>query len=119
MIYTSAARSLACLENLVHRHGRGVNEDFRVMVIEIPSSIKMEKIEPADLPVNWFEFAHYETCQAIGDQWLQNKRTLILRVPSAIILNEFNFLINPEHPGFKKIKLKRVEKFRFDLRITK
>ena len=117
MIYTAASRALACLESVVHRSRKGVIDEFKVMVIEIPSEIKIEKISFDDLPENWFMYEHFETCGAIGDQWLKKNTSAVLRVPSAIILNEFNFLLNPEHPDFKKIKLIRIEDFRFDPRI--
>ena len=117
MIYTASSRALACLENVAHRSRRGIIDEFKVMVIDIPSEIKIEKIMLDDLPENWFLYEHFETCGAIGDKWLQQQTSAVLRVPSAIIINEFNFLINPEHPDFKKIKLDRIEDFRFDPRI--
>ena len=118
VIYTAASRALACLENIVHRGGKGLNEQFKVMVIDIPASVKTERFEISDLPDNWFELEHYETCRHLGDQWLANKSSAVLCVPSAIIFNEFNYLLNPAHRDFKKIKLKRTEDFKFDPRIT-
>ncbi len=118
MIYTAASRALACLESMVHRSRKGIMGEFKVMVIEIPSELKIEKISFEDLPENWFTYEHLETCNAIGDQWLQKKACAVLKVPSAIIINEFNYLINPEHPDFKKIKLIRIEDFRFDPRVV-
>ena len=118
MIYTAASRALACLENMAHRADEGQTNIYKVMVIEIPSELNIEKITLVDLPENWFLYEHFETCAAIGDQWLKKNISVVLRVPSAIILNEFNFLINPEHRDFKKIKLIRIEDFRFDPRIV-
>ena len=117
MIYTSGSRALACLENMAHRADEGQTNLYKVMVIEIPSEVNIEKITLVDLPENWFLYGHFETCAAIGDLWLQKSTASVLRVPSAIILNEFNFLINPEHTDFKKIKLNRIEDFRFDPRV--
>lgn len=88
------------------------------MVIEIPPELNIEKITHVDLPENWFLYEHFETCAAVGDQWLKKNTSAVLKVPSAIILNEFNFLINPAHRDFKKIKLLRIEDFRFDPRIV-
>ena len=117
MIYTAASRALACLESVVHRSRRGIIGEYKVMLIEIPSQLKIEKISFEDLPENWFTYQHLEICNKIGDRWLRKKNSGVLKVPSAIILNEFNYLINPEHPDFKKIKLSRIEDFRFDPRI--
>ena len=118
MIYAAGSRALACLESVVHRSRKGIIDKFKVIVIEIPANIKIEKITLDDLPENWFTYEHFKTCSEIGDQWLQRNSSAVLRVPSAIIINEFNFLINPEHRDFKKIRLNRVEDFRFDPRIV-
>lgn len=118
VIYTAASRALACLENIVHRGGKGLNAPFKVMVINIPSSVKTDRFEISDLPDNWFEPAHSETCRQLGDQWLLKKTSAVLCVPSAIIFNEYNFLLNPEHRDFRKISLKRTEDFKFDPRIS-
>ena len=118
MIYSAASRALACLENIVHRRGRGLNEQFKVMVIEIPPTLKISSIEISSLPDNWFEIQQYPICQHLGDQWLHGRSSAVLRVPSAIVFNEFNYLLNPEHKDFKKIKLKRLENFKFDPRVN-
>ena len=117
VIYTAASRALASLENIVHRSGEGLNENFRVLVIEIPSIIKIETITLTDLPDHWWEIIHYRDCRKIGDDWLAAGKSAIMKVPSAIILHEHNYLLNPQHPDFKKIKLKRTEDFKFDPRI--
>jgi len=117
VIYTAATRALACLENVVHRSGEGLNGLFKTMVIEIPDALLIQEITTRELPKNWSAYENYHLCQQLGNQWLDAQRTPILRVPSAIIDNEFNFLINPQHPDFKQIALKRVEDFAFDPRI--
>src|SRR5205085_10635259 len=101
----------------VNRSSKGIMGEFKVMVIEIPAGLKIERISFDNLPADWFTFEHLETCNPIGDQWLQKKTCAVLKVPSAIIINEFNYLINPEHSDFKKIKLNSIEDFRFDPRI--
>ncbi|HUM46238.1 MAG TPA: RES family NAD+ phosphorylase [Chitinophagales bacterium] len=117
VIYTAASRALASLENIVHRGGEGLNENFRVMIIDIPSSVKIETIALSDLPDHWWEPVHYRECRKIGDEWLVAAKYPVLKVPSAIILHEYNYLLNPQHPDFKKIKLKQTEDFKFDPRI--
>lgn len=117
VIYTAASRALASLENIVHRNGRGLNDQFKVMVINIPATVKTEEIGLAQLPEHWWEISHYPSCRKIGDQWLAAGKTAVLKIPSAIVLHEFNYLLNPNHKDFKKIKLVRIENFRFDPRI--
>ncbi|MBD2701576.1 RES family NAD+ phosphorylase [Spirosoma sp. BT702] len=117
VIYTAATRALACLENVVHRSGEGLLADFRVMVIDVTDELDIETITTDSLPADWFEFRQYDTCQRIGGEWLQNGRTAVLKVPSAIIPNEWNYLLNPAHPDFSQIQLLRTEPFVFDPRL--
>ncbi|WP_266366043.1 RES family NAD+ phosphorylase [Tellurirhabdus rosea] len=117
VLYTAASRALACLENVVHRSGEGLQDDFRVMVIDVPDPLAVETIPPESLPADWFDFQNYYTCQQRGDDWLRSVRTPVLQVPSAIIPGEFNFLLNPAHPEFRAVQLLRTEPFVFDPRI--
>ncbi|WP_020599226.1 RES family NAD+ phosphorylase [Spirosoma panaciterrae] len=117
VIYTAASRALACLENVVHRSGEGLLDDFRVMEIEVPDSIAITVIRPETLAENWFDFQQYDSCQQIGGEWLRKGQTALLKVPSAIIPHEANYLINPAHPDFSQINLVRTEPFLFDPRI--
>jgi len=87
------------------------------MVIEIPNSIVIDEIRIEDLPDNWSDFTQLNYTQMIGDIWLSGMSSAVLSVPSAIIPQERNFLINMQHPDFQKIKLLQVEDFDFDPRI--
>ncbi len=117
VIYTASSRSLACLENLVHRSGEGLNEKFKVLTIEVPSKTKITEVSIEQLSKGWFEYSNYSNCRNIGDTWITKGDSLILKVPSAIIPEESNYLININHTDFKFISLKKVEDFRFDQRI--
>jgi RES domain-containing protein len=117
MIYTASTRALACLENLVHRKSIGADELFRVTLIEIPDNLKMEKIDKKKLPVNWQEYINYAASQSLGDAWLKKHKTAVLQVPSAIISEEYNYLLNPQHIDFRSITIKTLEPFKFDERL--
>lgn len=117
IIYTAGSRSLACLENIVHRSGEGLNDKFKILTIDIPSKIKIAEIKESELDKDWSEYSNYSYCRKLGDAWIIKCDTLILKVPSAIIPEESNFLINPNHPDFKFISIKKVEDFKFDQRI--
>lgn len=117
VIYTAASRALACLENVVHRNGEGLQDDFRVMLIHIPDSLPIQTISLDQLPVNWSLPESYPTCQILGHDWLRQGKSAVLRIPSAIIPNESNFLINPQHADFQKIVLLGHEPFLFDSRL--
>lgn len=119
MIYSAENCSLACLENLVHRNGFGVDADFSLVTISIPNSIKKIEINIKNLPIGWNgnDEKSQLICQKIGDNWLRNQQSSVLVVPSAIITKEKNILINPNHLDFDKIKLKSVQNFSFDKRL--
>jgi len=117
VIYTAGSRSLACLENLVHRSGEGLDAGFRVMTIEIPDDLAIDRVVLNDLPGNWKEFSQQVSTRMIGDKWVKSGMTAVLKVPSAIIPLEFNFILNPSHQEFKGIKLISSDEFSFDRRL--
>ena len=117
MIYAASSRSLACLENVVHRTQQGLMKNFDVMTIDCPDDLAIKMISKADLPENWTDYDRMEISQAIGKKWISDKETVILRVPSSIIDNEINYLLNPGHSDFERISLLRIEPFSFDTRI--
>jgi RES domain-containing protein len=116
MIYSASSRALACLENLVHRRSEGLDDAFRTLIIEIPDEIKIEELSISRLPKNWTSYKGQLRTKFIGDGWIKGRSSLIMKVPSAIIPEEFNYLINPNHDDFSKVKLKNVEPFHFDRR---
>ncbi len=119
VIYTASTRALACLENVVHRAGEGLQQSFKVMVIDIPDDILMEEILLKNLEGGWnkSDDSTYEICQAIGEDWLERAESAVLKVPSSIIQKESNYLFNINHPDFKRIRIIDLEDFEFDLRI--
>ena len=117
MIYTASSRSLACLENAVHRSQAGLNQLFNVMTIECPDHLAIKTINLRDLPDNWADFDQMRATQQIGEKWIKENETAILRVPSSIINEEVNYLLNPDHQDFKLIRLIKSQPFIFDKRI--
>ncbi len=117
VIYAAGSRSLACLENLVHRNGRGTTQTFVTMVLYVPDNLPLRQINAADLLSNWNQSAFCSTCQDLGSTWFQKEKHLILKVPSAVIPDEYNFVINTLHPDFKEVQLVHRLPFSFDLRL--
>lgn len=117
VIYTSSSQSLACLENVVHRSKLGLSANFSVLVIEIPDSVAITTLDMEVLPNDWKDFANMYLTQKIGDNWIYAGRTAVLKVPSSIVSDEYNYLINPLHPDFEVIKLVKTKPFLFDDRI--
>ena len=116
VIYTAESRSLACLENVVHRSKRGLNGLFKILIIEIPDHLKMEIPEEKTLPKGWNKTYNYRACQKIGSLWISSGSTAILKVPSALVPQESNYILNTLHPDFQSIRLVDAEEFYFDSR---
>jgi len=117
VIYTAGSRALACLENVVHRSGEGLNDQFRTVVIGIPDNIIIESIAPEVLPLNWQLTKSYPVCQSLGSDWYNRQTSAVLKVSSSIIPEEYNYILNTFHPDFQSIKIKSIEDFFFDPRI--
>lgn len=105
VIYTAESIPLAFLENMVRRQGVGFNSDFRILFIEIPDSIKALTINASELEDGWRNFKDYSKCQPIGDKWYEEAKTMILKVPSAVLPESYNYVINTELADYPLIKL--------------
>jgi RES domain-containing protein len=118
VLYFASSRALACLENVVRLHGDELSAKFKVTVIDVSENL-VEDLDINKLPDNWYftDPSAYELCRPFGDKWVKSNSSLLLKVPSAIIKNEYNFLVNPKHSDFNKIKLRGIEPFYFDPRI--
>jgi RES domain-containing protein len=119
VLYAGSSRSLSTLELIVHRNSIVPLDHYKVMVISIPDSDHHIKQIPTEaLPGNWRTLLAYPMLQQIGANWYESKKTLVLKVPSAVIPKEFNYIINMEHPEFKnQIRLIRTEDFFWDDRL--
>ncbi len=105
VLYCAESIPLAFLENMVRRQGVGFNDDFRIMFIEVPDTIKITRLIVTDLSAGWRNFRDYSKCQMAGDIWFDANKTAILKVPSAILPEASNYVINTTHADYKKIKL--------------
>ena len=114
--YASDSIALAALEVLAHLQSTAVLQAYSAVSLSFPDE-SVELLTTSLLPARWRRFPSPPENQAIGDQWVAQGRTLILRVPSAIIPSAANFLINPSHPEFAKVVIGRPERFAFDRRL--
>lgn len=115
VIYTSATIALAVLEMLVHLGDRGILATYSV----IGASFDEKHVEDLrELPADWRSYPAPPGLQMIGDEWLVSRRSLALRVPSAVVERESNYLINPEHEAFREIAIGAPERFNFDPRLN-
>jgi RES domain-containing protein len=121
VVYTGGSLALSCLEMVVHKSGASLaSGDFSVSIISIDDSLIIDEITSAKLFAlddQWTQIINYPITQQIGDKWLRDGRSAILKVPSAIIDLEYNYLINPDHPDFSKIEIASISDFTFDPRL--
>ena len=108
VIYCAESIALAFMENMVRRQGVGFNADFKTMIIEIPDNEKITTISPDQLPSGWRSFTNYSKCQPIGNIWYDNAKTLLLKVPSAVLPEANNYVINSQHPHFNLVKIHKI-----------
>lgn len=106
VIYAAEHASLAVLETLIHAGGRKIPP--RAMTrIEIPDDLAIESAPWAEMP----------NSQQFGEAWIKEERTAVLRVPSiAVNRMESNFVLNPRHSDFARIRRSNPEEFVFDAR---
>ena len=121
VIYTGGSLALSCLEKLAHTSGTYLySGDFSVTVYKLPDTLKIKEITLNELVKrnpDWTKVLNYPYTQQIGDKWLLSQDTAVFKVPSAIIDQEYNYLLNPAHPDFDKIKISMVKPFSFDTRL--
>lgn len=105
VVYCTLNPATALLETLVHMEidSEDRPERFRVLRIEGPDSISIEKIEVDSLSPKWVEDVN--ATQAIGDRWLSERRSLLLQVPSVLVPETWNVLLNPQHTEANLLKI--------------
>jgi len=116
-IYASGSIALAALEVLVQ--ARKPPPDLVLVAIDIPDNAKLTEPERKDLPEDWASPLPSETSQAWAKRWCEAAGTLALAVPSIIVPEERNYLINVAHPRMKDVHLKPLRRFVFDLSLLR
>ncbi|MBW2011412.1 MAG: RES family NAD+ phosphorylase [Deltaproteobacteria bacterium] len=118
VVYTAELLSLATLEVMVHTPFYDTLKNYVCIPIDFSPGL-FQSIALEDLPNNWVTDPIPQSVRAIGDQWIKNKESVILKVPSAIIPIEYNYLINPDHPDFENLVIHSSQTFAFDPRLLK
>jgi RES domain-containing protein len=116
--YASDSIALAALEVLAHLESTAVLQAYSIATIRFPASA-IETVDTASLPAEWRRFPSPPENQVLGDRWVAEGRSLVLRVPSAIVPSASNYLINPAHPRFIAAVVEAPERFAFDPRLLK
>ena len=115
MVYMASTRSLAVLEVLVHLSPTNIPDDFCQITFDVPNDVQV--LDVNTLPVNWQDYPEPTALKAMGDAFLKQNKHLLLKVPSAIIKEEFNYLLNPAHPKAHLVKIVEQKEFTFDERL--
>lgn len=115
IVYTSESISLATLEILVHMR-RPKIPSYVLIPCSFPESL-VENLDVAFLPENWSDVIAPIALRRFGDAWAREAVSAVLRVPSAVTLVEFNYLLNPRHPDFPSIEIGEARPLHMDLRL--
>lgn len=113
MLYTSQSRALCTAEIAVHTPLGNIPKDYEIIEINLPDLVKIKELAFEDLPKDWKSIPQSYSTQKIGDAFLDEKKELILKVPSVVVQGDFNFLINPLHPKFKELDINLIQPFEF------
>jgi RES domain-containing protein len=117
-VYLASSKALALLEVLVHLPPLIEPKNYFCAEIEVPEN-SVTEISIAGLPYNWADMQSPPALKSIGDDFLQENKYLLLKVPSAIVQAEYNYLLNVQHPDMKNVRVVKKELFNFDKRLYK
>ena len=98
---------------------KNIVQDFCIATIQIPDNITIKVLTKHDLPSGWQSLGPDPVLQSIGDEWTDTAKYAVLRIPSVVIADEYNYLINPLHPDAEHITIINTQPFVFDQRLKK
>ncbi len=116
VLYASSSISLSVLECLAHFPAAFAPKDMAIATISIPNTFITE-VKLNTLPENWREVPSPRVLKELAYEWIKSQESLVLKVPSIIVPQEFNYIINPFHQDFQKVILENVNPFSFDNRV--
>lgn len=115
VVYCAEHVSLAALEILVRLRDPGPLAAYSLIRVEFADRL-VRAVAAKDLPAEWAAFPAPAALRAIGDRWTAGLESVVLRVPSALIESECNYLLNPQHPDFARVEIGEPQDFVFDPR---
>ena len=118
VVYTSATLSLAALEMLAHVDRDNAPDDLVRIEIEPPEGAAVERVRRDRLPAGWRTLPAPAELKRLGNEWLDGRRTPLLEVPSSVVPEESNFLVNPEHPDVARFRVVSTAPFGYDPRLV-
>ena len=117
MIYAAESRALCIAELAMHLPLGLVPQNYSFVSFKIPDSIPVLALSKKQLPKNWNEYPHPNETQEIGDRFIKESKYLVMKVPSVVVNDEYNYLLNPRHPLMKKIVVSDLVEFKFNERL--
>ncbi len=121
LVYTSETQALACLETVVHLNAGGLPLNRYLVSVTIPAAVWVgaRTETPGSLPVGWDADPSGRASIQFGTTWIRSVASALLRVPSVIVPDDYNVLINPLHPDSRAIIAVKIRKWVYDPRLTK
>ena len=118
VVYTAGSLALASIEMVVNLPTPKLLQKYIRISAQISLDLVLD-LPDVDLPEDWQSRPISPSTRAIGDRWVKEQRSAVLRVPSIVVPDEYNYLLNPTHPDFAKIKIGKPIAYYFDPRLTK
>lgn len=118
MLYTSQSRALAFAEVSIHIPIGIIPKDYHLISIALPEDVVILEMASEILPKDRRSNPHSDSTQKLGDQFIADSKYLAIKVPSAVVPGDFNYLINPHHQQISKLFIASVEPFEFDSRLV-
>jgi RES domain-containing protein len=119
VVYTSASLALAAMEFFVNWKEQAAPRALASISAHVPDGLRISVLSDQRLPDDWRSSRVREATQQIGSDWARSGESAILSIPSTVIPEERNFLLNPAHRDFKRIRVGKPRPFSFDPRMWK
>lgn len=116
IVYAASSQALAVLEVLVHMNRQHAPDGMSLIQITFPDDM-LTKLSNKKLPNNWTATPAPDELKMLGDEWLSKQQSVVLSVPTALVPDERNYILNPAHSSFSKVKIKSVTPFVLDERL--
>lgn len=115
IVYLAESAAGALLETCVHTSANDIPPEYTLLAVKLDDQTSVEALDLTALPTGWIE--QLEATREIGSVWLRSRRSLLLRVPSALVPATSNVLLNPLHPQASRVRIEATYKYPFDPRL--
>jgi len=119
VVYLSDHPALAALETFIHLKRAATNIEYVMFRVEIPDEVKVLELPVATLPASWRDEPPTHETMEVGERWVREGKSAILKIPSVLVPASANFILNPHQPDAEKVRIDKGKKFSFDPRMWK